>query len=56
MGIALTADRTLISDYHSNELIGFGITALQMFSQTGFIKDFFPTYKDKEGNPCTSAL
>lgn len=50
--ILLTADRTLMSDYHHNEFLGFGTCAPPNFIPNwlyGFL--FFPPIKTKDGIP-----
>jgi hypothetical protein len=48
--IVLTSDRTLMSDYHSNEFLGFGTCAPSNFIPDwlyGFL--FFPPLKSNKG-------
>jgi radical SAM superfamily enzyme YgiQ (UPF0313 family) len=53
--VVLTADRTLMSNYHGNEFLGFGTCA-----PPNFIPDwlfgyfFFPPVKNERGNPYTA--
>ena len=50
--ILLTADRTLMSDYHRNEFIGFGTCAPPNFVPEWFYQTlFFPKIKTKNGIP-----
>ncbi len=50
--IVLTADRTLMSDYHKNEFIGFGTCAPPNFLPDWFYAWlFFPSIESKNGTP-----
>jgi hypothetical protein len=50
--ILLTSDRTLMSDYHSNEFIGFGTCAPPNFVPEWLYSYlFFPDIKTKKGIP-----
>ena len=50
--ILLTADRTLMSDYHHNEFVGFGTCAPPNFVPEWFYQIlFFPKIKTKNGIP-----
>ena len=50
--ILLTADRTLMSDYHHNEFIGFGTCAPPNFVPDWLFRSlFFPYTKTKKGTP-----
>jgi len=52
MKILLTADRTLMSDYHHNEFVGFGTCAPPNFVPEWFYRMlFFPKIKSKNGIP-----
>jgi len=52
MSVILTADRTLMSNYHSNEFIGFGTTApSNVFPNWLYQRLFFPPIKTKRGIP-----
>ncbi|MBC7131301.1 radical SAM protein, partial [Candidatus Bathyarchaeota archaeon] len=53
--ILLTADRTLMSDYHHNEFVGFGTCAPPNFIPDGLYSFlFFPPIKTKEGIPAAA--
>ncbi|RLI19881.1 hypothetical protein DRO54_07505 [Candidatus Bathyarchaeota archaeon] len=50
--ILLTADRTLMSDYHHNEFVGFGTCAPPNFVPEWFYRIlFFPKIKTENGIP-----
>ncbi len=50
--IVLTSDRTLMSDYHSNEFLGFGTCAPPNFIPDGLYSYlFFPNMKTTDGLP-----
>jgi len=52
MDILLTADRTLMSTYHSNEFVGFGTTAPENFFPDWLFQWLiFPPMKTKKGVP-----
>ena len=52
MKILLTADRTLMSDYHRSEFVGFGTCAPPNFVPEWFYRAlFFPKIKTKNGIP-----
>jgi hypothetical protein len=52
MKILLTADRTLMSNYHHNEFAGFGSTAPPAIVPEWFFKSlFFPPIKMNDGIP-----
>lgn len=52
MDVLLTADRTLMSTYHSNEFVGFGTTAPENFFPDRLFQWLvFPPMKTKEGIP-----
>lgn len=52
MDVLLTADRTLMSTYHSNEFIGFGTTAPEnFFPDSIFQWLIFPPMRTKKGIP-----
>ena len=53
--ILLTSDRTLMSDYHSNEFLGFGTCAPPNFIPEWFYSYlFFPNMKTKHGIPAAA--
>lgn len=50
--VVLTSDRTLMSDYHNNEFLGFGTCAPPNFVPEWFFSYlFFPPIKSKNGFP-----
>jgi len=50
--VLLTADRTLMSNYHSNEFVGFGASAPENIFPNWFFKLLFiPPIKTREGIP-----
>lgn len=52
MDVLLTADRTLMSDYHKNEFVGFGTCAPPNVVPEWFFKAlFFPPIKTRNGIP-----
>jgi len=52
MSVLLTADRTLMSTYHSNEFLGFGTTAPENFFPDSIYQWLiFPPMKTKNGVP-----
>lgn len=52
MDILLTADRTMMSTYHSNEFVGFGTTAPENFFPDSLYQWLiFPPMKTKKGIP-----
>jgi radical SAM superfamily enzyme YgiQ (UPF0313 family) len=52
MDVLLTADRTLMSTYHSNEFVGFGTTSPEnFFPDSIFQWLIFPPMKTKKGIP-----
>jgi len=53
--IILTADRTLLSNYHNNEFLGFGTCAPPNFiPEFLYSYLFFPPLKTKSGHPCSA--
>jgi radical SAM superfamily enzyme YgiQ (UPF0313 family) len=51
--VVLTADRTLMSNYHNNEFLGFGTCAPPNFIPEWLYSYlFFPPLKTKSGHPC----
>ncbi len=53
--VLLTADRTLMSNYHHNEFLGFGTCAPPNFiPEWLFSYLFFPQIETSHGNPCTA--
>ena len=53
--VLLTADRTLMSNYHSNEFLGFGTCAPPNFiPEWLFSYLFFPPLKTFKGHPLTA--
>lgn len=53
--VLLTADRTLMSNYHHNEFLGFGTCAPPNFiPEWLFSYLFFPEIETSQGNPCTA--
>ncbi len=53
--VLLTADRTLMSDYHQNEFLGFGTCAPPNFIPEWLYSYlFFPPLKSKNGSPFTA--
>jgi len=53
--VLLTADRTLMSNYHNNEFLGFGTCAPPNFIPEWFYSFlFFPPLKDQKGVPAAS--
>ncbi len=53
--VLLTADRTLMSDYHKNEFLGFGTCAPPNFiPEWLFSYLFFPPMKTERGHPLTA--
>jgi len=50
--VVLTADRTLMSNYHNNEFLGFGTCAPPNFIPEWLYSYlFFPQLKSKSGHP-----
>lgn len=53
--VLLTADRTLMSNYHNNEFLGFGTCAPPNFIPEWLYSYlFFPPLKTRNGRPCTA--
>lgn len=53
--VVLTADRTLMSNYHNNEFLGFGTCAPPNFIPEWLYSYlFFPPLKTRNGRPCTA--
>src|SRR5674536_193659 len=53
--VVLTADRTLMSNYHSNEFLGFGTCAPPNFVPEWLYSYlFFPPLKTSKGQPLTA--
>jgi radical SAM superfamily enzyme YgiQ (UPF0313 family) len=53
--IVLTADRTLMSNYHNNEFLGFGTCAPPNFIPEWLYSYlFFPPLRAKHGHPCAA--
>ena len=53
--VVLTADRTLMSNYHNNEFLGFGTCAPPNFIPEWLYSYlFFPPLKTENGHPCAA--